>query len=182
MVSKINTISNNTLNMVDYLLDYCQITNQELIWEKISPAELITEIFGELLAGAAGQKLTLRWETALPQIRGDRVLLKAVFVNILDNAVKFSRGRAETVIAVGCRALPGKWQIYIRDNGVGFDMEFSGKLFGIFERLHTTEEFEGSGIGLATVKKIMQRHGGRVWIEGQVDCGATVYLTFPKGG
>jgi two-component system sensor histidine kinase/response regulator len=114
----------------------------------------------------------------LPQIRGDRLLLKEVFVNVLDNAIKFSRGRERTVITVGCRMLPSECEIYICDNGVGCDMEYSGKLFGIFERLHTAEEFEGSGIGLATVKKVMQRHGGRVRIEGKVNVGARVYLVF----
>jgi two-component system sensor histidine kinase/response regulator len=178
-VAAIYTIGSDTISLIDRLLYYCKTTDQELIWEEINPAILIKEICAELQAGAAGQELVLMWETALPQIRGDRLLVKEVFVNVLANSLKFSRGRERTVITVGCRLAPSECQIYIRDNGVGFDMEFCGKLFGIFERLHTADEFEGSGIGLATVQKIMQRHGGRARIEGEVDVGTTVYLIFP---
>lgn len=178
-VAAIYAIGSDTISMIDRLLYYCKTTNRELFWEEINPAALIVEIFTELQAGAAGQDLLLVWETTLPPIRGDRLLVKEVFVNVLANAIKFSRGRARSVITVGCRVLPSECEIRIRDNGVGFDMEFGGKLFGVFERMHTADEFEGSGIGLAAVKKIMQRHGGRVRIEGEVDAGATVYLVFP---
>jgi signal transduction histidine kinase len=180
MVSNISQIGNNAIALIDRLLEYCKTTTQEITWEDIDLQTLITEAFTELKSVTAAKRvLILNFETVLPQIRADRILLHEVIYNVLTNAFKFCRQRDKTVITVGCRTGGGEYQVYIRDNGVGFDMEFAGKLFRIFERLHTQEEFEGTGIGLAIVKKIMERHGGRVWIEGRLNEGATVYLGFP---
>jgi signal transduction histidine kinase len=181
MVANISDIGNNAIALIDRLLEYCKTTTQEITWEDIDLQALITEVFNKLKSMAAERVLELNFETALPPIRADRILLNEVIYNVLTNSFKFCRQRDKTVITVGCRIGVGEYQVYIRDNGVGFDMEYAGKLFGIFERLHTQEEFEGTGIGLATVKKIMERHGGRAWIKGRLNEGAIVYLGFPVG-
>jgi light-regulated signal transduction histidine kinase (bacteriophytochrome) len=181
MVQKIAAIGNNSIALIDHLQKYGMLTKREISWENIDIQALIKEVFLELQINDPKRMMKLKFKMALPSIRGDRILLKEVVYNILTNAIKFSRDRIQTVITVGCQTDATEHQFYIKDNGVGFDMEFAGKLFGIFERLHTQEEFEGDGIGLALVKKVMQQHGGRVWIEGRPNEGATVYLVFPKG-
>jgi light-regulated signal transduction histidine kinase (bacteriophytochrome) len=123
----------------------------------------------------------VRWQVAqLPEIHGDPALLHQVFLNLFSNALKYASTRDETCIEVG--TLPGHPEeavVYVRDNGVGFDMKYVDKLFGVFQRLHRSSEFEGTGIGLANVKRIITRHGGRVWAEAAVNRGATFYLALP---
>jgi light-regulated signal transduction histidine kinase (bacteriophytochrome) len=111
-------------------------------------------------------------------------MMRLVIENLLSNAVKYTRGRDESVIAVEARQDPGETTFVVRDNGVGFDMAYVGKLFGVFQRLHRVEEFEGTGIGLANVRRIVERHGGRTWAEGAIDRGAAFFFTLPnrRGG
>ena len=103
--------------------------------------------------------------------------MKQVFANLLSNAIKYTRPRQHTVIEIDQVMIGNETALYVRDNGVGFDMKYANKLFGVFERLHRAEEFEGTGIGLATVRRIIQKHGGRIWAEAQPGQGATFYFT-----
>jgi two-component system sensor histidine kinase/response regulator len=180
MVRKIAASGNNAIILIDHLLKYGRLTKLEICWESVDIQTVIIEIFQKLKMVDPQRVMELKFENALPPIRGDRILIKEIVYNVLDNAVKFTRDRAVTLITVGCRTDAAEHQIYIKDNGVGFEMEYAGKLFSVFERLHTQEEFEGSGIGLALVKKVMRRHGGQAWIEARLNEGATVYLAFPK--
>ena len=113
----------------------------------------------------------------LPPVRGDRAMIRQVFANLLSNALKFTSTRDETVIEIGQIVVNGEQVYYVKDNGVGFEMQYADKLFGVFQRLHTPDEFEGTGVGLAIVHRIIQRHGGRVWAEGKVNEGATIFFT-----
>ena len=107
-------------------------------------------------------------------------MMRQVFVNLLSNAIKFSRGKQTPKIQVGATVKDDETVYFVKDNGAGFNMQFADKLFGVFQRLHSTTEFEGTGIGLAIVKRIITRHGGRVWAEGKINEGATIYFALPK--
>ena len=141
---------------------------------------LVQEVVGEL-QDTLGDR-TVQWNLkSLPATRADRALMNQVWVNLLGNALKFTRPRESAVIEVGCRSAAHEDVYYVKDNGVGFDRQYAHKLFGVFQRLHRYEEFEGTGVGLALVQRIIQHHAGRVWAEGQVNGGACFYFSLPRG-
>jgi len=131
-------------------------------------------------ATAAGLKPPPRFELKpLPPAPGDPAMVRQVFANLIGNAVKFSSGKPDPVVEVGGESRNGETTYYVKDNGVGFDETYRHKLFGVFQRLHSDEEFEGTGVGLALVQRVIHRHGGKVWAEGKPGEGATFYFTLP---
>jgi light-regulated signal transduction histidine kinase (bacteriophytochrome) len=142
--------------------------------------QLVREALTEVRDDTEGRNIA--WKIgALPDFYGDRSMLRLVLVNLMSNAIKFTRTRTQAEIEIGCSN--GNYNdvvIFVRDNGVGFDMKYVNKLFGVFQRLHDSDAFEGTGIGLATVQRILHRHGGKVWAEGVIDGGATFYFSVPK--
>ncbi|KLK92049.1 ATPase [Microvirga vignae] len=165
--------------LVDNLLRFSQMGRTALKPRSVKVSELVEEIRGKLTEHAGGRRI--EWFIGdLPTIVADPVLIRLVFENLLDNAVKYSRTRDTSRIEVGSYRDNGDIVFFVRDNGVGFDMKYVDKLFGVFQRLHRIEDFEGTGIGLANVRRIVERHGGRSWAEGQPDKGATFSIALPE--
>jgi PAS domain S-box-containing protein len=167
-------------NLIDDLLAFSRIGRAETQKTQVNLEQLVKEAVSEVKQEASGRDIV--WKIgALPVCYGDRSMLRLVFINLLSNAVKFTRPRPTAEIEVGCADRNGgEVEVFIKDNGAGFDMKYAGKLFGVFQRLHQTESFEGTGIGLATVQRIIHRHGGHVRAEGAVDHGATFYFSVPR--
>src|SRR5579872_540221 len=167
-------------DLIDNLLAFSRVGRGELQKTEVNLDELIREALGDFQEEIKGRNIVWKIDP-LPRVRADRALLRMVLVNLISNAVKFTGARAEARIEIG-PAPNGKGEtvIFIRDNGVGFNPKYVGKLFGVFQRLHSHAEFEGTGIGLANVQRIIGRHGGRAWAEGVVDGGATFYFSFPR--
>jgi light-regulated signal transduction histidine kinase (bacteriophytochrome) len=167
--------------LVDGLIDYLSIGQTDLRRSSVDLGHLVEEVIGELQSNAAGRLIV--WKVGpLPVVAADRRLLRQAIVNILSNAVKFTQSRAEAVMEIGCEPVGSPVQehrIFVRDNGIGFDARYQERLFGLFERLHSRAENAGAGIGLANVRRIILRHGGRIWAEGAVDRGATITFTLP---
>jgi signal transduction histidine kinase len=166
--------------LIDDLLAFSRMGRAELLRTRFDFAALVEGVVSELAPGS--QEREVEWEIApLPMVEGDRAMLRLVMVNLISNALKFSRTRSLARIQIGTiDDQPAETLFYVRDNGVGFDMRYQDKLFGLFQRLHDTEEFEGTGVGLANVQRIIHRHGGRTWAEGEVDGGATFWFALPK--
>ena len=166
--------------LIDDLLAFSRMGRKSLEATSLDMEKLARTVFAELREQHPDRAIEIRID-ALPEGRGDPAMFRQVFVNLISNAIKYSRGRNPAVIEIGGRAEPKEVVYYVRDNGVGFEMDYAHKLFGVFQRLHTSQEFEGTGVGLALVQRIVQRHGGRVWAEGRPGVGATFYFTQVKG-
>ena len=137
---------------------------------------MVQEVISDLKLESEGRQVEWR-VSSLPFVECDRSLIKQVIQNLLSNALKYSRPRASAVIEIGQQQENERSVVFVRDNGVGFNMKYADKLFGVFQRLHRSEDFEGTGVGLATVQRIIHKHGGRVWAEAELDKGATFYFT-----
>jgi PAS domain S-box-containing protein len=168
-------------DLIDDLLALSRVGRHEMRAVCLDLAELSQAAFDELTAGSHGPGVDLRLQRPLPAM-GDPTMLRQVMGNLLANALKYTRPRRRPVIEVGAELVEGETVFHVRDNGVGFDMAYVDKIFGVFERLHRADEFEGSGVGLAIVKRVVERHGGRVWAEAKKGEGATLYFTLPDGG
>ncbi len=166
-------------NLIDDLLAFSRIGRAETKKTLVSLDQLVKDVVAETRLDTGGRDIV--WKIhPLPVCYGDRSMLRLVIGNLLSNAVKFTRMRAQAEIEIGCADGEDEVEVFVRDNGAGFDMQYVDKLFGVFQRLHLPEEFEGTGIGLATVRRIIHRHGGEVRAEGGVDQGATLYFSLPK--
>ncbi len=179
MLSCVKNISTDMIELVNKLLLFSKTSRSELNIEETNIEDKFKDCFNELKVAYPDRNIELIIETGLPLVMADRILLRQVIHNILSNSFKFTKERAQAQIRVGSTLTENEYVFYVKDNGIGFDMKYSGKLFGIFQRLHTSDEFEGSGIGLVTIKSIIEKHGGRTWIEGETGVGTTIYFTIP---
>jgi hypothetical protein len=173
----ISTAAKQMNQLIDDLLDFSRNSRVEIQQTKVDLQELIEKILQDLQPEMSNRKIEFE-KKPLPPVQGDPSLLRQVFSNLVLNAVKYSRTRDVAKIEIACtEKTANEVTIYVRDNGVGFDMKYADKLFGVFQRLHGANEFEGTGIGLANVRRIIARHGGRTWAEAKVNEGATFFVT-----
>ena len=173
---KIRQGSQNMRQLVDDLLHLSHLGKTELNRQKTPLNPMVAEVVNELKPETASRHI--EWQLGdLPLAECDPGLMKQVFANLIANAVKYTRPREEAKIEIGQLKANGEITVFVRDNGVGFNMKYVNKLFGVFQRLHRAEEFEGTGVGLATVARIVRKHGGRVWAEAELNKGATFYFT-----
>jgi len=164
--------------LIDDLLAYSRLGRTDVHRCDIDMREMAQAVFSDLTGDSEAGRVTLTMEP-LAKAYGDPALIHQVWVNLIGNALKFSSKREKAVIEIGGSTVLGEHIYYVRDNGAGFDMQYADKLFGVFQRLHGSSEFEGTGVGLAIVQRVIRRHGGRTWAVGEVDRGATVYFTLP---
>jgi two-component system sensor kinase len=164
--------------MIEDILAFSRVSTKGVRKAEINMEELTRKVFEELGPEIGDRKIRLVVKP-LPPACGDIPMVRQVVVNVFSNAVKYTAAREEALIEVGGSEEGDENVYYVKDNGVGFETQFASKLFGLFQRLHTSKEFKGTGVGLAIVKRIIEKHGGRVWAEGKVDEGATFYFTLP---
>ncbi len=178
----LHTISSSAKQMghlIDDLLVFSRMGRQDMLHTTVSLDQLIKTVLHDLRLDLQGRAISWTMHP-LPNVSGDPAMLRQVFINLVSNAIKFTATRPEAKIEIGvAEESSSDVEIFVRDNGVGFDMQYVNKLFGVFQRLHRNDEFEGTGIGLANVRRIIHRHGGRTWAEGAVGQGATFYFSLP---
>lgn len=163
-------------NLIDELLAFSRLGRKPLNKQSVMPLDLVNNVLDELKDEQTGRQIDIVIGN-LPACEADPILLKQVFVNLISNALKFTRKKEAARIEIGSQQRDSEVVYFIKDNGAGFDMQYAHKLFGVFQRLHSADEYEGTGVGLANVQRIINRHGGRIWAEGEVDKGATFYFT-----
>ncbi len=178
----LNIIRDNTKKMgqlIDDILLLSRASRQEMRVSPIDMESLVMNVFEELKPSIENRNVQMEIKS-LPSTSGDRTLLYQVLSNLISNSIKFTRSKEKAIIEVGAEKGKDENTYYVKDNGAGFDMRYVNKLFGLFQRLHGSDEFEGTGVGLSIVQRIIRRHGGRVWGEGKVDEGATIYFILPN--
>ena len=181
-LSKFNIIRSSVHMMgqlIDDLLTFSRLSRKHMSVSKIDMEALVEDVWKELQVINPDRNINLK-VNSMPPCYGDRILIKQVYYNLISNAVKFTKYRDPALIEVGGYVDGNEDLYYVRDNGVGFDMAYYDKLFGVFQRLHSASDFEGTGVGLATVQRIINRHGGRVWGEGKIDQGASFYFALQR--
>jgi light-regulated signal transduction histidine kinase (bacteriophytochrome) len=178
----IQIISESSIRMsrlIEDLLTFARFSRQPILKRPVQVSGLVNETLEELRRQQGDRPIEIRIGH-LPDCEADPSLLKQVLMNLLSNAFKFSQGRNPAIVEIGSRVEGNEIIYFVRDNGAGFDMQYADKLFGVFQRLHRAEEFEGTGVGLSIVQRIIHRHGGRTWAEGAPNQGATFYFSLPK--
>ena len=178
----LSVISEATIKMaslIDELLVFSRMGRTEMRKSRVKVARLVADVVSEAMVDNSGR--TVSWNIeSLPEVDGDPAMLRLVWINLISNALKYTRRKKEAKIYIGCNDGEAELIFYVRDNGVGFDMQFADKLFGVFQRLHRHRDFEGTGIGLANVRRIIDRHNGKTWAEGRIEQGSTFYFSLPK--
>jgi light-regulated signal transduction histidine kinase (bacteriophytochrome) len=165
--------------MIDALLQFSRLSRAKMHFKRVSLAAVAQDVRRELRNEIKGRHIT--WQIGhLPEMQGDLLMLRQAIVHLLSNAIKFTRTRRNAKIEIGAKKGARETIFFVRDNGVGFDMSYADKLFGVFQRFHRSTEFEGTGVGLAIVRRIIHKHGGRTWAEGKADGGATFYFSLPE--
>jgi light-regulated signal transduction histidine kinase (bacteriophytochrome) len=166
-------------SLIDDLLNFSRTGRLEMHKTVLDMNKIVEELSKQLQQD--NPECKIKWVIGnLPAVLGDDLMMRLVWMNLLGNAVKFTSTRKKAIIEIGANIEGSETIFFVRDNGVGFDMQYAQKLFGVFQRMHPTEEFEGTGIGLANVKRTISRHGGRIWGEAKIDKGATFYFSLPK--
>jgi PAS domain S-box-containing protein len=165
--------------LIDDLLTFSRLSRAPLHNQEINLVKQVNQVLEELSAQREGRQIMIRVDD-LPACQGDQALLHQVWINLLSNALKYTRNCPVATVEIGCKIEEGEKVYFVRDNGAGFDMRYMHKLFGVFQRLHRTDEFEGTGVGLAIVQRVIHRHGGQIWAEAVPNKGATFYFTLNK--
>lgn len=179
MLTDIRSTCDNMFSLINKLLLYSMTSKALPELSLVDTDQLFRLTYAELMTSVENREIEFIIKGALPTLKADPILLKQVVNNILSNSIKFTRQKEKAIITVECEEVRNEYRFYLRDNGVGFDMKYASKLFGIFQRMHTQNEYEGSGIGLATVKKIIEKHGGQVNISSIENEGTVVSFTLP---
>lgn len=186
MITSIRNTCKDMFDLINKLLLYSITVKALPELSSVDLDKVFKETFAKIMTSIEDRDIELIIDGQLPVVEGDSILLKQAVNNILSNSIKFTRKIKKALIQVYCVESDNEYHFSVRDNGVGFNMKYANKLFGIFQRMHTQSEYEGSGIGLATIKKIIEKHGGKVSIDSEIDKGTTVYFTLPinpqKGG
>jgi two-component system NtrC family sensor kinase len=178
LLHNVNTAAQRMEQLIEDLHRFSHLGRQPLSKRLVNVAQLVQDVLKEFEKEQADRRVEVRVDD-LPDVVADASLLQQVFINLLSNAFKFTRGKEQAVIEIGGRRQDGKTIFFIRDNGAGFDMRYATKLFGVFQRLHSQDQFAGTGVGLSLVQRIINRHGGRIWAEAKVEKGATFHFSLP---